>query len=84
MRTALSVKSTYARTTAVHTYDYTVRKLLSAFELKAVQEPSLVKGLSVDLDRSRSVEYLGVVAFIQDAASVRIEGAAAEYLVGKN
>jgi hypothetical protein len=43
-----------------------------------------VKELSVDLDRSRSVDYLGVVAFIQDAASVRIDSAAAEYLVGKN
>jgi hypothetical protein len=66
------------------TYDYTVRKLLPAFELKPVQGASAVKQLDIDLDRSWSVDHLGVVAFIQDAASLRIDGAAVEYPIAKN
>jgi hypothetical protein len=66
------------------TYDYTVRKLLPAFELKAVQGASAVKQLKIDLDSSWSVDHVGVVAFIQDAASLRIDGAAAEYPIVKN
>jgi hypothetical protein len=66
------------------TYDYTVRELLPAFELKAAQGVVVVKGLNIDLDPSWSVDHLGVVAFIQDAASLRIEGAAAEYPIAKN
>jgi hypothetical protein len=66
------------------TYDYTVRKLLSAFELKPVQGTSAVKALNIDLDPSWSADHLGVVAFIQDAASLRIDGAAAEYPIAKN
>jgi hypothetical protein len=66
------------------TYDYTVRKLVCAFGLKAVQGASAVKQLDIDLDRSWSVDHLGVVAFIQDAASLRIDGAAAEYPIAKN
>ena len=66
------------------TYDYTVRNLLRAFELKPVKGASALKELNVDLDRSWSVDHLGVVAFIQDAASFRIVGAAAQYPIFKN
>jgi len=66
------------------TYDYTVRNLLPAFELKPVKGASALKELNVDLHRSWSVDHLGVVAFIQDAASLRIDGAAAEYPIAGN
>ncbi len=66
------------------TYDYTVRELLSAFELKAAQGVLVVKELNIDLDPAWSVDHLGVVAFIQDAASFRIVGAAAQYPIFKN
>jgi hypothetical protein len=66
------------------TYDYTVRSLLPAFELKPVQGVSAGKELNIDLDRSWSLDHLGVVAFIQDTASLRIDGAAAEYPIAKN
>jgi len=66
------------------TYDYTVRTLLPAFELKPLQGASGAKELNIALDRSWSVDHLGVVAFIQDAASLRIEGAAAQYPILKN
>jgi hypothetical protein len=65
-------------------YDYTVRKLLPAFELQPLQGASGAKELNIALDRSWSVDQLGVVAFIQDAASLRIEGAAAQYPIVKN
>jgi hypothetical protein len=66
------------------TYDYTVRKLLPAFELKAAQGDLVEKELNIDLDPSWSMDHLGVVAFIQDAASLRIDGAAAQYPIFKN
>jgi hypothetical protein len=66
------------------TYDYTVRKLLPAFELKAAQGDLVERELNIDLDPSWSMDHLGVVAFIQDAASLRIDGAAAQYPIFKN
>jgi hypothetical protein len=66
------------------TYDYTVRKLLPAFQLSSGQGASVEKELGIDLDPSWSLDHLGVAAFIQDAASLRIVGAASEYPVAKN
>ena len=66
------------------TYDYTVRKLLPAFQLNPARGASVEKELSIELDPSWSLDHLGVAAFIQDAASLRIVGAAAEYPVAKN
>jgi hypothetical protein len=66
------------------TYDYTVRKLLPAFELDAAQPGSFVQEMTIDLDPSWSLDHLGVAAFIQDPTSLRIEGASADYPVAKN
>ena len=66
------------------TYDYTVRKLLSAFELDATQPGSFVQEMTIDLDPSWSLDHLGVASFIQDPTSLRIEGASADYPVAKN
>jgi hypothetical protein len=66
------------------TYDYTVRKLLPAFELDATQPGSFVQAMTIDLDPSWSLEHLGVAAFIQDPTSLRIEGASADYPVAKD
>jgi hypothetical protein len=66
------------------TYDYTVRRLLPAFELTPLQGASGAKELDIALDRSWSVDHLGAVAFIQEAASLRIDGAAAQYPILKN
>ena len=66
------------------TYDYTVRKLLPAFELDAAQPGSFVQEMTIDLDRSWSLDHLGVAAFIQDPTSLRIEGASSEYPIAKN
>jgi hypothetical protein len=66
------------------TYDYTVRKLLPAFELDATQPGSFVQGMTIDLDPSWSLDHLGIAAFIQDPTSLRIEGASADYPVAKN
>ena len=66
------------------TYDYTVRTLLPAFELKPLRGASGAKELNIALDRSWSVDRLGVVAFIQEAGSLRIDGAAAQYPIIKN
>ena len=65
-------------------YDYTVRKLLPAFELDAAQPGSFVQEMTIDLDRSWSVEHLGVAAFIQDPTSLKIEGASSEYPIARN
>ena len=65
-------------------YDYTVRKLLPAFELDATQPGSFVQEMTIDLDRSWSLDHLGVAAFIQDPTSLRIEGASSEYPIAKN
>jgi hypothetical protein len=66
------------------TYDYTVRSLLPAFQLSSAPGASVEKKLVIDLDPSWSLEYLGVAAFIQDTASLRIVGAAAEYPVSRD
>ncbi len=66
------------------TYDYTVRKLLPAFELDAAHPGSFVQEMTIDLDRSWSLDHLGVAAFIQDPTSLRIEGASSEYPIAKN
>jgi hypothetical protein len=65
------------------TYDYTVRKLLPAFELDAAQPGSFVQEMTIDLDRSWSVDHLGVAAFIQDPTSLKIEGASSEYPIAR-
>ena len=61
-----------------------MRRLLPAFELKPLQGASGAKELDIALGRSWSVDHLGAVAFIQDAASLRIDGAAAQYPILKN
>jgi hypothetical protein len=66
------------------TYDYTVRKLLPSFELDAAQPGSFVQEMTIDLDRSWSVNHLGVAAFIQDPTSLKIEGASSEYPIVQN
>ena len=66
------------------TYDYTVRRLLSAFELKAEKGTTATRELNIDLDPGWSVDHLGAVAFIQDLASMRIDGATAEYPIARN
>jgi hypothetical protein len=66
------------------TYDYTVRKLLPAFELGAAQSASASRELTVDLDPSWSLDHVGVAAFIQDPTSLKIEGASSEYPIAKN
>jgi hypothetical protein len=66
------------------TYDYTVRKLLPAFELDAAQAASVSKEITINLDGSWSLDHLGVAAFIQDPTSLRIEGASSEYPIAKN
>jgi hypothetical protein len=65
------------------TYDYTVRKLIPAFEL---QKPGakVEKEVRVDLDPLWLAGHLGVSAFIQDEASLRIIGAASENLAARN
>ncbi len=66
------------------TYDYTVRKLLPAFEFDAAPGASVEKQINVDLDPSWSLSHLGAAAFIQDPVSLRINGAASEYpIAGK-
>ena len=60
------------------TYDYTVRKLLPAFELDATQPGSFVQEMTIDLDPSWSVDHLGVAAFIQDPKSLKIEAASSD------
>jgi hypothetical protein len=62
----------------------TTKGSLSAFELKAEQWVLVAKELNTDLDPAWSVDHLGVVAFIQDAASFRIDRAAAQYPIVKN
>jgi hypothetical protein len=66
------------------TYDYTVRKLLPAFELDAAHPGSFVQEMTIDLDPSWSVDHLGVAAFIQDPTSLRIEGASSEYPIARD
>jgi hypothetical protein len=65
-------------------YDYTVRKIVPAFELNATPGGALENEISVDLDPSWKLEHLGVAAFIQDENSLAIDGAAAQYPIAKN
>lgn len=65
-------------------YDYTVRKIVPAFELSAAAGAALENELSVELDPSWKLDHLGVVAFIQDENSLEIDGAAAQYPIAKN
>jgi hypothetical protein len=65
------------------TYDYTVRKLVPAFELDSAHDGSVERQFSVDLDPSWSLDHLGVAAFIQDTESLRISGAASQYPISK-
>ncbi len=66
------------------TYDYTVRKLLPAFDLEVAEAPSVEKEVAIDLDPSWSVDHLGAAAFIQSTSSLRILGSAAEYPITKD
>jgi hypothetical protein len=65
-------------------YDYTVRELVPAFELKAAKGASVEKQLSIDLDPSWSLDHLGVAAFIQDPVSLKIDAAASQYPIAMN
>jgi hypothetical protein len=65
-------------------YDYTVRKIVPAFELSGAPGRALENEISVDLDPSWKLEHLGVAAFIQDENSLAIDGAAAQYPITKN
>ena len=66
------------------TYDYTVRKLLPAFELDGAKGASASKELNIELDNSWSLAHLGVAAFIQDSTSLKIEGASSKYPIATN
>jgi hypothetical protein len=65
-------------------YDYTVRKIIPAFELSPAKGSSLENELSVDLDPSWKLDHLGVAAFIQDESSLAIDGAAVQYPIARN
>lgn len=65
-------------------YDYTVRKIVPAFELSAAAGSALKNEISVDLDPSWRLDHLGVAAFIQDEDSLAIDGAAAQYPIAEN
>jgi hypothetical protein len=64
-------------------YDYTVRKVIPAFELSPAAGSALENELSVDLDPSWKLDHLGVAAFIQDETSLAIDGAVAHYPIVK-
>jgi hypothetical protein len=64
-------------------YDYTVRKIIPAFELNPTRGSALENELSVNLDPSWRLDHLGVAAFIQDETSLAIDGGAAQYPLGK-
>ena len=64
-------------------YDYTVRKIIPAFELRPKAGSALENELSVDLDPSWKLDHLGVAAFIQDETSLAIDGGAAQYPIVK-
>jgi hypothetical protein len=64
-------------------YDYTVRKIIPAFELRPAAGSALENELSVDLDPSWKLDHLGVAAFIQDETSLAIDGGAAQYPIVK-
>ncbi|HEY2526197.1 MAG TPA: DUF1223 domain-containing protein [Candidatus Binataceae bacterium] len=64
-------------------YDYTVRKIIPAFELSPTAGSALENELSVNLDPSWRLDHLGVAAFIQDETSLAIDGGATQYPLGK-
>jgi hypothetical protein len=64
-------------------YDYTVRKIIPAFELRPQAGSALENELSVDLDPSWKLDHLGITAFIQDESSLTIDGAFAQYPINK-
>jgi hypothetical protein len=64
-------------------YDYTVRKIIPAFELRPKAGSALENELSVDLDPSWKLDHLGVAAFIQDETSLAIDGAVAQYPIAR-
>lgn len=64
-------------------YDYTVRKIIPAFELRPQAGSSLENELSINLDPSWKIDHLGVAAFIQDETSLAIDGAVAQYPIAK-
>ena len=64
-------------------YDYTVRKIIPAFELRPTAGSALENELSVDLDPSWKLDHLGVAAFIQDETSLAIDGGVAQYPIVK-
>jgi hypothetical protein len=64
-------------------YDYTMRKIIPAFELRPAAGSALENELSVDLNPSWKVDHLGVAAFIQDESSLAIDGSVAQYPVAK-
>jgi hypothetical protein len=64
-------------------YDYTVRKIIPAFELRPKAGSALENELSIDLDPSWKLDHLGVAAFIQDETSLAIDGGVAQYPIAK-
>jgi hypothetical protein len=64
-------------------YDYTVRKIIPAFELRPAAGAALENELSVELDPSWKLDHLGVAAFIQDETSLAIDGGVAQYPITK-
>ena len=66
------------------TYDYTVRKIVPAFELKSAAGTALENEIRVELDPSWKLDHLGVAAFIQEENSLAIDGAVTQYPISKN
>ncbi len=64
-------------------YDYTVRKIVPAFELSPKAGSALENELSVNLDPSWKIDHLGVAAFIQDETSLTIDGGVTQYPIVK-
>jgi len=64
-------------------YDYTVRKIIPAFELRPKAGSALENELIIDLDPSWKLDHLGVAAFIQDETSLAIDGGVAQYPITK-
>ena len=66
------------------TYDYTVRKIVPAFQLNGAPGPALKNSVEVDLDPSWKLAHVGVAAFIQNEDTLAIYGAAAQYPIAPN
>jgi hypothetical protein len=65
-------------------YDFTVRKMIPAFELNPTAGSALENELSVNLDPSWRLDHLGAAAFIQDETSLAIDGGATQYPLSKS